>query len=176
VTGVQTCALPISAIAPSDLNILYVISEAERAKIIYDHLNIILTMIAFLALLVLVVSALGMASATGINIMERTREIGVLRAIGATPSKIYSLFVTEGMVVSVVSIVLGLLLAWPLSVVASSFFGYLILGGGLALDFAFSTTGFAVTLIVTLAFGWLASRIPARKAVTVSTREAIAYE
>ena len=60
-------------------------SQAERSKIIYDHLNIILTLLAFLAMLVLVVSALGMASATGINIMERTREIGVLRAIGATP-------------------------------------------------------------------------------------------
>ena len=46
----------------------------ERVKVIYAHLNIILTIIVFLALTVLVVSALGMASATGfINIMERTQ-------------------------------------------------------------------------------------------------------
>ncbi len=164
------------AIASSDLDILYVLSQAERAKIIYNHLDIILTIIAFLALLVLVVSALGMASATGINIMERTREIGVLRAIGATPKMIYGLFVAEGMVISIVSILSGLLLAWPLSVVASAFFGDLILGSGVPLRFAFSNLGFAVTLTVTLTFGWLASRIPARKAIKVSTREALSYE
>ena len=37
-----------------------------------------------------------MASATGINIGERTREIGVMKAIGTTPKMIYSLFVTVG--------------------------------------------------------------------------------
>lgn len=165
-----------NAIASSDLDILYVMSQAERAEIIFNHLNIILTMIVFLSLLVLVVGALGMASATGINIMERTREIGVLRAIGATPKMIYNLFVAEGMVVSVVSILVGLLLAWPLSIVASAFFGDLILGDGVPLDFAFSNLGFGITLAVTLVFGWLASRVPARQAISVSTREAIAYE
>ncbi len=165
-----------NAIVPSDLNILYVLSQAERAEIIFNHLNIILTLIVFLSLLVLVVGALGMASATGINIMERTREIGVLRAIGATPKMIYGLFVAEGMVISVVSILLGLLLAWPLSIAASAFFGDLILGNGVPLDFAFSNLGFGITLVVTLVFGWLASRVPARQAIIVSTREAIAYE
>lgn len=164
------------AIASSDLDILYVLSQAERAQIIYNHLDIILTIITFLALLVLVVSALGMASATGITIMERTREIGVLRAIGATPTMIYRLFVTEGMMTSIAGISVGMLLAWPLSVVASAFFGALILGAGVPLQFAFSNTGFVITLIVTLSFGWLASRIPARKAINVSTREALSYE
>lgn len=164
------------AIAASDLDVLYVLSQAERAEIIFNHLNIILTLIVFLSLLVLIVSALGMASATGINIMERTREIGVLRAIGATPQIIYRLFVAEGMVVSVVSILLGLLLAWPLSALASAFFGNLILGEGMSLDFVVSHFGLGVTLVVTLVFGWLASWIPARQAVAVSTREAISYE
>jgi ABC-type lipoprotein release transport system permease subunit len=80
------------------------------------------------------------------------------------------------MMVSIVSILLGLLFAWPLSVVASVFFGNLMLGNGGALRFAFSNTGFVITLVTTLAFGWLASRIPARKAVNVPTREALSYE
>ena len=164
------------AIESTDLNVLYVMSQAERTKIIYDHLNIILTTIVFLALLVLVVSALGMASATGINIMERTREIGVLRAIGATPGAIYHLFVAEGMVVSIASMVLGMLLSWPLSVAASRFFGNLMLGEESTLRFAFSVSGFWTTLITTVVFGWLASRIPARKAIQVSTMEALSYE
>jgi len=164
------------AIVPSDLNVLYVMSQAERTRIIYDHLNIILTTIVFISFLVLVVSAMGMASATGITIMERTREIGVLRAIGATPKMIFRLFITEGMITSVAGILLGLLLSWPLSVVASTFFGNLMLGKGSTLRLAFSPAGFWITVVTTLAFGWLASRIPAQRAVSVSTREALAYE
>lgn len=162
------------AISPSDLQILYVMMQAERVKIIYDHLYIVLVTIVFFAMLVLVVSAMGMASATSINIMERTREIGVLRAIGATPRIIYNLFVIEGMIVSIASILLGLLLSWPLSIIAAKFFGYLMLD--VALRPAFSHTGFVITLIATIVFGWLASRIPAQRAVSVSTREALAYE
>jgi putative ABC transport system permease protein len=163
-------------ISASDLDVLYAMVPAERVKIIYDHLNIILTIIVFLAFLVLLVAALGMASATGINIMERTREIGVLRAIGATPRQVYTLFVTEGMIISGAGIALGLLLAWPLSSLAAPFFGSLMLGDGGALRFAWSGSGAVITLAATVIFGWLASRIPAGNAVKISTREALAYE
>lgn len=165
-----------AAIASSDLSVLYVMSQAENVRVIYDHLNIILTTIVILSLAVLVVSALGMASATGINILERTREIGVLRAIGATPRMIFQLFVAEGMITSAVSIMLGLLLAWPLGMIASIFFGTLMLGEGAVLRYAFSGEGFLITLVTTLIFGWLASRVPARRAVQVSTRDALIYE
>lgn len=161
-------------IAPSDLHVLYVLMQAERVQIIADHLKIILVTIIFFALLVLIVSAMGMASATSINIMERTREIGVLRAIGATPEIINRLFVTEGMIVSVASIFLGLLLSWPLSIVGATFFGNLMLDT--PFQPAFSPTGLIITIIATVIFGWLASRIPARRAVKVSTREALSYE
>jgi len=165
-----------AAILDSDLSVLYVMSQAERVKVIYDHLNIILTTVVLLSLSVLVVSALGMASATGINILERTREIGVLRAIGATPRMVFRLFVAEGMITSLAAIALGLALAWPLSGVAARFFGTLMLGEGAVLRYAFSAAGFWITLAATLAFGWLASRIPARRAVRVATRDALAYE
>lgn len=157
-------------------SVLYVESQAERAVIIFEHLNIILMIIVFLSLLVLVVSSMGMGSAMGINVIERTREIGVLRAIGATPKMIVQLFVMEGFIVSVLSISAGLLLALPMSGLAAQFFGELILGENTPLDFAFSEIGFIITLIVTLLFGYIASRAPASKATRVTVREAIAYE
>jgi len=106
-------------ILPSDLNVVLVMSDAEKVNVVFDHLNIILSIIVFLSFLVLLISAVGMASATGINIGERTREIGVMRAIGATPKKIYSIFVSEGMIVSFFSILIGLILSYPLSQLAS---------------------------------------------------------
>jgi len=162
------------AIGPSILSVGNIESQTGRMQVLYDHLNVILVMLLSMALLVLVVGSLGMASAMSINVMERTREIGVLRAIGATPKMIYGLFVTEGMVISIAGIVLGLLLSWPLSTVAAGFFGDLILN--YPLKFALSNLGIVITLVVTLTFGWLASRIPAVKAIRVSTREALSYE
>ena len=164
------------AIAPSGLDIAYVMSQAERVKIIYDHLNIILSVLILLSFLVLLVSAVGMASATGINIWERTREIGVMRAIGATPNFIYALFVNEGMITCSISIVFGLLLSYPLSRLAALFFGKLMLGNNAELTYAFSTSGFFITLAVTLVFGWIASRIPAKSAISMSTHAALSYE
>jgi len=164
------------AIETQGMDVIIVISQAEWAKVIFDHLNIILMVILFLSLLVLSVSAMGMGSAMGINVMERTREIGVLRAIGATPKIIMRLFVMEGFIISALSVALGLLLALPMSVLAAKFFGELILGENTPLDFAFSKMGFTITLVVTLLFGYIASRIPASKSTNITVREAITYE
>jgi putative ABC transport system permease protein len=160
----------------SDLKILYVMSRAERVKIIYDHLDIILTIILILSFMVLLVSAIGMTSAMGISISERTREIGVMRAIGATPGKVYSLFLTEGFISNSISVILGLLLSFPLSQLTAIFFGKLMLGEQAILQYAFSFQGFVITIITTLFFGWLASRIPARQAIAISTHQALSYE
>ncbi|HEV7671875.1 MAG TPA: FtsX-like permease family protein [Thermoanaerobaculia bacterium] len=164
------------AVAASDLPVLFVMSRAERTKIIADHLNIILMTLLILAFLVLWVAALGMASATSITVMERTREIGVLRAIGATPQRILRRFVTEGMTTNLAGLALGLILSWPLSRVASAFFGKLMLGEGAVLRYAFSPIGFAITVATSIVFGLLATRLPAGAAVRISTREALAYE
>ncbi len=163
-------------IEKAGMDVIYVMSQTERAVIIFNHLNIILTIILFLSLLVLSVSSMGMGSAMGINVIERTREIGVLRAIGATPKMVVNLFVIEGFIISVLSIFAGLLLALPMSALAANFFGELILGEDTPLDFAFSELGFTITLIVTLLFGYIASRAPANKATEITVHKAIAYE
>jgi len=164
------------AVAASDLKVLYVLSQAERTKIIADHLDIILTVLLVLAFLVLWVAALGTAAASSITVMERTREIGVLRAIGAGPRRIVNMFVAEGMIASGAGLSLGLVAAWPLSLVAARFFGALMLGEGAVLRFAWSPAGTAITVAATLALAWLANRTPARAATRISTRQALAYE
>lgn len=175
--NVMTTKRQVEQIIESErIDVSFVMSQAERAKIIFEHLNIILSVILLLSFLVLAVSALGMGSAMGINVMERTREIGVLRAIGATPKVITRLFVIEGFVIAALSVVAGLVMALPMSVYAAKFFGILILGEETPLDFAFSGEGFTITLAVTLAFGYLASRAPAKYATRIAVREAIAYE
>jgi len=163
-------------VAASNLKVLYVISQAERTRIIADHLDIILTVLLLLAFLVLWVATLGTAAAASITVMERTREIGVLRAIGAGPSRIIGLFVTEGLVSSLAGLMVGLAVAWPLSLAASGFFGKLMLGEGAVLRFAWNPLGVVVTVVVTLVFGVVSAWGPAIAATRVTTRRALAYE
>ncbi len=162
------------ALEKTNIGVRNVESQSELMKVLYDHLNIILAMLLSMALLVLVVASLGMASAMGINIMERTREIGIMRAIGATPKTIYKLFIFEGLITSLGGIILGLLISLPLSTHASQFFGSLIIE--YPLPFALSFLGISITIVVTLIFGWFASRIPSLSAIKLSCRQALSYE
>jgi ABC-type antimicrobial peptide transport system permease subunit len=164
-----------SAVAKSDLDVLYVMSQAERVKILVDHLDIVLTVLVGLSFVVLAVSAFGMASATGIKMRERTRELGVLRAIGATPAVIMRLVTLEGMVVGGISTLLGLVLAQPLSREAAVSFGRLMLGEEASLRYAFSASGLLIVVAVTLAFSLLASWIPAHGALRVAPRDALMF-
>jgi putative ABC transport system permease protein len=163
-------------VATSDLQILFVMSQAERTKIIADHLDIVLFTFTLLAFLVLGVSALGQASASSITVRERTREIGVLRAIGAVPRRITGLFVAEGMWTVGTGLFLGIVLSWPLSQAGSALFGALMIGEDAVLRFAWNLWGLAITAAITLIFGGLASRVPAQAAIRVSTRSALSYE
>ncbi len=162
-------------VAKSKLPVLFVMSHAERVHIVAEHLNIILMALLLLSFLVLTVSAIGNASAVGVEVLQRTRELGVLRAMGATPVAITRLLRLEGLLISAAGIALGLLLAAPLTPVATAFFGNLMLGEGARLEPAFSGLGLAVTLIATFGFGWLASWLPARSALRVPTHQALAH-
>lgn len=164
-----------AVIERSGLDVLYVMSHAERGRVIADHLDIVLAVLVILSLLVLMVSAMGMASAMAISIQERTREIGVMRAIGATPAMVSRRLLREGLQLGVVSLVLGLLAAWPLGEAAAGAFGRLMLGENARLQFAFSPTGLLAVIGVTLGFAWAASRLPARRAMSIPTRDALAY-
>jgi len=160
----------------TNFEVLFVMSQTERAEIIFNHLNIILVLFTLLSSLVLIVGALGMASATSINVLERTREIGIMRAIGASTKSIFAIFIREEIIINGIGIVCGICLSFPLSTYAAKYFGNLILGHQISLHFAFSAQGLIITLLTMLVFGWMASRFPARKALTVSTREALCYE
>jgi putative ABC transport system permease protein len=163
------------AVASSGLPVLYVMSHAERVRIIYEHLDIILVTLLVLSFLVLIVSAIGNAAAAGVDVLQRRRELGVMRAIGATPKVISRLLRREGLVMSALGIGLGLLLAVPLTRLAAGFFGDLMLGEGGRLEPVFSGPGLAVTVGVTFAFSLLASWGPARTALRSPVHEALQH-
>jgi putative ABC transport system permease protein len=127
-----------------------------------------------MAALIAVVGGLGLMGTMSINVLERTREIGVMRAIGASNLDIQSIVIVEGMVIGLISWGISILLAIPIT-------GILCFGVGMAILTApmpavYGATGIIAWLIFTLVLGTIASALPARRASRLTVRDTLAYE
>jgi putative ABC transport system permease protein len=118
------------------------------------------------------VGLLGLTSAMTTAVIERTREIGVMKAVGATRGQVLRLILAEGLLTAVTSAALALFVALPLTSGVESMIGRL---GFLApLPFVVSTGAIAGWLVLAGAFSLVATWLPARRAASISVREAIA--
>jgi len=107
-------------------------------------------------------------------VVERTREIGVMRAIGASSLAIVGMFVVEGMMVGALSWLLAMPLSYPGARLFSDLIGEILLE--MPLDFKYSVNGVVFWLLIVSVISALASLWPALRATKVSVREALAYE
>jgi putative ABC transport system permease protein len=136
--------------------------------------EIVMVLLLGMAALTAVVGGIGMASTMSINVVERRREIGVMRSTGATSFAIAAIFVAEGVLLGVLSC----LFAVPISVPSSRLFSDAIGDElfSLPFDFVFSFGGVGLWLGIVVVLSALASLWPALRATRVSVREALAYE
>lgn len=148
------------------------VKPQERAEI-DNQFSSIVAMLLGLASLMAVVGGIGLMGALGISVVERTREIGVLRAIGAPSGVIMLLFVMEGVLQGLLSWLIAIPLAYVLAQPLAQALGQTMLG--IELDFAFSGTAVFIWLAVILIISAVASIIPARSATRVSVRQSLAY-
>ena len=109
-----------------------------------------------------------------INVLERRREIGVLRAIGAPNRGVAQVFIVEGIAIGALSWLLGSLLALPLSRLLSDAVGIPLMGA--PLTFSFSMAGVWLWFVVVVLLSALASFVPARNASRLTVRQVLAYE
>jgi putative ABC transport system permease protein len=145
----------------------------ERREATTIFTGIIALMLA-VSLLLAVVGGLGLAGTMSLNVLERTREIGVMRAIGASTSAVLRIVLVEGLTIGVLSWGLGVALAAPLAWGLGRAIGITLLG--LPLAWVFSATGALAWLIAVLLLSLVASTLPAWSASKVSVREALTYE
>ncbi len=148
-------------------------TQSAQKEAIAGQLGILVTFLVIMAALLSAVGIIGLTGTMTINVLESTREIGVMRALGASHGSIFGIFITEGVVVAVMAWAAGALLSWPLSVWLVS-----ALGGAMSLSLAyrFSVGGVLLWLASVLVIAVLASLIPAWNASRVSVRDAISYE
>jgi putative ABC transport system permease protein len=138
------------------------------------HMKVLVNSLMAMAILMAIVGTLGLMSTMSMNILERTREIGVMRAIGATPKKIKNLIVWEGLLIGSLSI----FIAHALSILLSTYLGRLI--GNMAfrtpLSLTISIFALGIWVLIIVLGSYAATLYPARRASKITTREALAYE
>jgi putative ABC transport system permease protein len=146
-------------------------AERAEAGVVY---GIVISLMLIMAVLLALVGGLGLMGTMSINVLERTREIGVLRAIGAPNRGVSWVFIAEGVVIGFLSWLLGSLLAFPLSKLISDAVG--IPMAGAPLTFSFSMIGVWLWLGIVLLLSAVASYLPARSASQLTVREVLSYE
>ncbi len=148
-------------------------TQQTLQKTIADSLNIIVVFLVIMAALLAAVGGIGLSGTMSINVLESTREIGVMRAVGASNASIYQIFITEGVVVGLVSWAFGVIVSLPLAILLTNSLSDAL---GFRLSFAYSPLGVAAWLCFVIVISVGASLLPARRAAGVSVAEAIAYE
>ncbi len=141
---------------------------------IAEHMGVLVRSLLAMAFLMAAVGALGLMSTTSMNIFERTRELGVLRAIGATPQAIGQLVVMEGLIIGALSLVF----AFIFSLLLSAFIGNLIGNMSFRTPLPLSIAPLAFLIWTGLVFlgSILATMYPAWRAGRITTREALSYQ
>jgi putative ABC transport system permease protein len=135
--------------------------------------GIITTMLLTMSALIAVVGAIGLAGTLSINVLERRREIGVMRAIGASSFQIARLFVGEGLILGLMAWLIAIPLSVPVGQLFSQVIGQVINFG---VVYQFSWTGALQWLIIIVVLSILGAALPAWRATRISIRESLAYE
>lgn len=139
-----------------------------------DGFAILTAFLLFLAGLTALVGSIGLAGTMSMNVLERTREIGVMRSIGATDAILIRMIISEGLLIGLLSWLFGALLAFPISKALSDAITLAIFGS--TSTFGATPTGFLVWLVAVIVLSILASVLPARSAARLTIREVLAYE
>jgi putative ABC transport system permease protein len=136
--------------------------------------GIIITLLMIMAFMLAIVGGLGLMGTMSINVLERTREIGVLRAIGAPTRGVAWVFIREGIAIGALSWLLSAVLAHPLAKLLADAVGIQVMGT--PFSFTYSLPGGWLWLVMVIILSGLASFIPARNAARLTVREVLAYE
>lgn len=171
------------AVAEASLSTVYADAGIEvkdirnAAQMLADVLaaiSVLIMMLLMCGVLIAVVGGLGLAGTMSLAVMERTREIGIMRSIGAGTGTLRQMLVSEGMMVGLLSLGIAWLASFPVTSLLNSALGFVLFGR--AISFALHPYAPLLWAVLVLIVAAVASLAPAQNATRVSVREAIAYE
>ncbi len=149
-------------------------TRTEDRDILTERFNILTGVLTMMSMIIGTVGGLGLAGTMSINVLERTREIGVMRAIGASDEAVQQIVLSEGLVIGVIAWLIGTIISVPMSMGMCYAFGKALLNT--PLSWIYSVSGVALWLGIVLLIASVASILPARSASRLTVREVLAYE
>jgi putative ABC transport system permease protein len=157
-----------------DLRVSSTDTMALVRETVENQVNVIVSFLAIMAVLIAIVGGLGLMGTMSMNVLERTREIGVIRAVGASDGSVVKVFMVEGLFIGALSWLIGTILSLPISKLLSDAVGAALTDA--PLSYTFSTKGALLWLGIVLILAGMASFLPAWNASRLTVREVLAYE
>ena len=139
-----------------------------------ESLDTLVIFLLIMAILTAIVGSMGLTGTMGMNVLERTREIGIMRAIGADDRAVMRTVIAEGVVIGIISLVLAVIVSIPITYGLSWIVSVAIFQTPIHVVFTY--LGYAIWLGLVLVLSTVASIIPARNAARLTIREVLAYE
>ncbi|MEW5896651.1 MAG: ABC transporter permease [Nanoarchaeota archaeon] len=150
-----------------------VTTSKDTQQRVQETLSMVTLFLSGIAAVSLIVGAVGVANTMFTSVLEKTKEIGILKAIGARNSDVMAIFLLNSGLVGLVGGILGAILGWLISFILPSVFPA---GPGGSVNVVVSPTILAVSLLVAVAIGMLSGVIPARRAAKLKPVDALRYE
>ena len=156
-----------------DEDVYHVNSMAEMLDTMDSMINVMITVLAVIAAISLVVGGIGIMNIMLVSVTERTREIGIRKALGAKERYIMQQFVIEAATTSALGGIVGILLGYALSSVATVIITS-ILSTSLTVRPSLGSVilAFGISTAIGVVFGYL----PAKKAARLNPIDALRYE
>jgi putative ABC transport system permease protein len=156
------------------LNVASAQLTAENRRVIEDHLLMVASFLLVMSQAMIVVGGLGLASTMSLAVLERTREIGVMRAIGARHSSILGMLQVEALAMGIVGWLIAIPLSIPASVIIGKVFGSIMFP--VPVTFVPQWGAVFEWLAVVIVVSIVASAWPAYRATRIPTARALSYE
>ncbi len=163
-----------SALKLSGVRVNLTEATAEVVERITSGMSVLIVSLLLLAILLALVGALGLMGTLSLNVLERTREIGILRAIGASNRAVMQTILAEAVAIGLVSWAGAIPLSYPLGRILSDQLGIQLFQS--PLSFSFASEGIVLWLVAVLFLSPIAGYLPARRATGLTVREVLAYE
>jgi len=145
--------------------------EREEIDAAFD---IIVALLMVMTVVLATVGGLGLMGTMSLNVIERTREIGVMRAFGASSKAVFRIVIVEGLLIGMMSWVLAIGFSVPISMLLAREIGLSFMDYPIAASF--SMGGILAWALLVLVISIVASFLPALRAVRLTVTQVLAYE
>jgi putative ABC transport system permease protein len=161
------------ALEAQGMSVRVSVLETMLDAAVSGHVYILIVALIVMSVLIAIVGALGLVSSMGTSVIERTREFGIMRSIGARAGTVLWNVISEGILIGLMSWIIAVLLSLPLSLMIGNLIGTLAFRFPLPL--VLSPAAVVIWLGIIVVGSIAASAYPARQASQLTIRETLAY-